>query len=1309
MVCSEFSLIPFFYFSFPQFLGCYQIPKLSVITMMDAAEKAKEKLESEIAADSEKKSRRRRKEYNYFDDESESIGVETDRTSALSRFAEVAATAPVMSDDFRMLCEESKGLFDAVNDDNIIVIPPFKPKAIPIHLSYDLSPHENFPRELFRLMQDAEDRILDHIVCWQKRGRSFIVKDQERFEKDVLRQCCQNTDATFQSFLTTITSYGFSEIQIGKRKGGYRHNLFQRGKPKGVDQLVREGIDNLLFVIGADDESVALLNTNELVDQSVDQSDNTAQEPPKAINDDISSRKFFIANLYQLLRKSKSLGLNDTIHWEESGKSFKVHKLNNKFSATVLKKYLSITQYSIFKRELIERGFKCKEGKKYGIYKHPNFARGDRGVADDFEDIKPRGWRKRKIEPQPELTPTNPSKKQKIEPENGKLNDRPNERQPKRTPEKEKTNPTPRSFYEVTNIKYLSKRLYQILEESTENGLSECIRWLPEGDGFFVSESSYFQSNFLHKYTRLKKCSAFEYNLERLGFEKTDSENSGSIYKHKHFVRGQEEKICLVQPIKPARRSTAECKRKVNNSKSSRNDNGTPLADSLSAKKTSKGIEFPTTDSCNGKNETTDSMCSETKNEEEIATESPNSDVVRISSLSSQSEETVPLSSEKENSDIRLATSSVAISPLNDQNAIGTHREKIPAAMHGSPGLPTERQLFPLSAAKAPEANKSTEQCLHINGDDKGIALVSANGAECEARSKKSMGRPKSRALPEETSRSKKRKIVSAPAGARTKVLRNRMSPKPTGRRKKTIVVPGKTKPSASPRNRRSQDGVTHVASPPGRGLRSSTKVCGIDTMNSMTTASFHSRHLDNVSKCKIEDKTSVPVDLYRSKECTINSIHCTLSPLPPPHDVFPAARSIDRQMMNPFELSNDTTLSERNLPGISAQLSTRLIEEANSIRTMVITPPLESETIGKRDALVNERLSAVGLSEEALNDLLSAFSSRFGRSRSKALETVIFWHAGLFIPPASESEIELLVQCTSPDPTPNNLNVIEKLNKLLRQCLLVEKCAYLLSVAHGDDWYDRLSATVTAAPNSLAVYQIQKEVSSICDFSRRDVITVHKEMMKVVITNQKLRDIEVLVTEKTDQLRRIQAMVAEKKLAQLALEQQQQEQRLQQIEKETEEAVNWQRRRLHDLNEQELYLSLNMSNNNEQELYLSQNSTNNNEQELYLSQNSTNNNDQELYLSQNNGSNSNSNISRPIINTLRHLQPSGDDNNERDYNYNEGILQNFTTATIAAGNNDNANNTNNTNINYYDYNHNTRSTSMMQQHCMHLQPPFGN
>eukprot|EP00534_Pseudo-nitzschia_fraudulenta_P010832 CAMPEP_0201210634 /NCGR_PEP_ID=MMETSP0851-20130426/180642_1 /ASSEMBLY_ACC=CAM_ASM_000631 /TAXON_ID=183588 /ORGANISM="Pseudo-nitzschia fraudulenta, Strain WWA7" /LENGTH=52 /DNA_ID=CAMNT_0047499445 /DNA_START=16 /DNA_END=170 /DNA_ORIENTATION=- len=52
-----------------------------------------------------------------------------------------------------------------------------------------------------------------------------------------------------------MMSYGFSEIHTGKRKGGYRHNLFQRGKPERLNRLIQEGVD-IFFFDGKTKESV---------------------------------------------------------------------------------------------------------------------------------------------------------------------------------------------------------------------------------------------------------------------------------------------------------------------------------------------------------------------------------------------------------------------------------------------------------------------------------------------------------------------------------------------------------------------------------------------------------------------------------------------------------------------------------------------------------------------------------------------------------------------------------------------------------------------------------------------------------------------------------------------------------------------------------------------------------------------------------------------------------------------------------------------------------------------------------------------
>ena len=262
---------------------------------METARKAKKKLEASEEAESQKAGRKRRvtqqqQQYHFDDDECYDCDDEQDDylevaattrgadepstlSSPLFGFANVAATTPLLSEDCRRLCKASKnnrfGIAATSIPDEESVLQPFKPTFRSQHLSYDLSPHNtNFPRELFRLLQDAEDQILDHILSWQKHGRSFIVKDHEEFEKVILKNTRNGSTSTttYDSFVRTLLSYGFSEIKIGKRKGGYRHNLFQQGKPKRLEQLIREGPVTLSPANdeggGAADKSLATKNVN---------------------------------------------------------------------------------------------------------------------------------------------------------------------------------------------------------------------------------------------------------------------------------------------------------------------------------------------------------------------------------------------------------------------------------------------------------------------------------------------------------------------------------------------------------------------------------------------------------------------------------------------------------------------------------------------------------------------------------------------------------------------------------------------------------------------------------------------------------------------------------------------------------------------------------------------------------------------------------------------------------------------------------------------------------------------------------------
>jgi len=411
------------------YLSCYQIPQHSVLIKMDLAEKANKKLERKFAVESNAATIELTK-YRQYDsengDEGESkLGSVENRggktvgapvnicklnspsssssTSKLFQFADLASSAPTMSDDFVTICKGSKGLLEMKDD---LDLPPFKPRLIPKHLCYNLNPHNNFPRELFRLLQDAKEKVVEHILCWQKRGRSFIVKDHDVFETIILSQCCEETDATYKSFLNNITRYGFSEIQIGKRKGGYRHNLFQRGKPQRLDLLTKR-VETFVDDDGFKESRTASekdVEINEFVVQKLEFTNCRA------------SRKQFLENLYEVLHKSKSLGCGGAIHWEEGGKSFKVHKLNDTFSTQVLKDFFSLSRYSSFKNELMDRGFKCKDGKKYGIFEHQSFVRSQRTASGTFDELK---LKKRKRKPESEAGSNSKNGEKKTEPEVG--------------------------------------------------------------------------------------------------------------------------------------------------------------------------------------------------------------------------------------------------------------------------------------------------------------------------------------------------------------------------------------------------------------------------------------------------------------------------------------------------------------------------------------------------------------------------------------------------------------------------------------------------------------------------------------------------------------------------------------------------------------------------------------------------------------------------------------------------------------------------------------------------------------------------
>jgi len=248
--------------------------------------------------------------------------------------------------------------------------------------------------------------------------------------------------------------------------------------------------------------------------------------------------------------------------------------------------------------------------------------------------------------------------------------------------------------------------------------------------------------------------------------------------------------------------------------------------------------------------------------------------------------------------------------------------------------------------------------------------------------------------------------------------------------------------------------------------------------------------------------------------------------------------------MMNASKLP-DTARFEAMIP---PNVLTRPVEGANAVRT-TITPPSELDEIRMLHKALQEKLLFIGLSDGALDDILSLYTSKFGTPRTKALEMIIFWHAGIPVPP--DDAIELLAKWISPDLTA--MDTEGKLKQIIMRCLLIERCAFELTLAYGDDWFDRSPGRVSCDLNVLNVGQIMSEVMAICNATFHSVMEICLEIMHIVTTHDEL-----------------QALQTEKK--HLLLEQEQHQERLEQLKNAIEEATDLNRRN----NQQERFLSQN-------------------------------------------------------------------------------------------------------------------------------------
>jgi len=89
-----------------------------------------------------------------------------------------------------------------------------------------------FPKVLMTLLYDQSD---DRIISWMPHGRSFIVRDRDKF-MDCVAQSYFNL-SSFKSFTRNLNLWGFKRVERGNERGSYYHQLFLRSKPMLVFRM----------------------------------------------------------------------------------------------------------------------------------------------------------------------------------------------------------------------------------------------------------------------------------------------------------------------------------------------------------------------------------------------------------------------------------------------------------------------------------------------------------------------------------------------------------------------------------------------------------------------------------------------------------------------------------------------------------------------------------------------------------------------------------------------------------------------------------------------------------------------------------------------------------------------------------------------------------------------------------------------------------------------------------------------------------------------------------------------------------------
>jgi len=96
---------------------------------------------------------------------------------------------------------------------------------------------DNFPTILYKVLMDARSDGREDIICFHPHGRSFIVNDIKKFERELMRKYFDMS--SWRSFRRQLNLYDFIRVPCGHDAGSYYHKYFVQGSPHLLNQIKR--------------------------------------------------------------------------------------------------------------------------------------------------------------------------------------------------------------------------------------------------------------------------------------------------------------------------------------------------------------------------------------------------------------------------------------------------------------------------------------------------------------------------------------------------------------------------------------------------------------------------------------------------------------------------------------------------------------------------------------------------------------------------------------------------------------------------------------------------------------------------------------------------------------------------------------------------------------------------------------------------------------------------------------------------------------------------------------------------------------